>query len=94
MSTTTVLNPVAGPSPALSESGLGLDSLEGKRLGFLSNNKPNSEVLLEAVAKPLSQRLGVSIRGYNKGVPSLNAPAELLEQIDKECDAVVLAIND
>jgi hypothetical protein len=88
------LNPVS-PGPGIStRTRPALAELSGKTVGFLSNNKPNADALLGRMAARLADRFRISARHYNKGAPSLPAPEALLEEIGRDCHAVVLAIND
>ena len=94
MGTVIALNPVSRGPGLVGGRGPGLADLTGKTIGFLSNNKPNADVVLGRVAARLAERFGTSARHYNKGVPSLRADEELIEEIVRDCHAVVLAIND
>ena len=95
MGTTVIaLNPVSNAPGLVGGRGPGLSDLKGKTIGFLSNNKPNADVVLGRVAARLGERFGTAARHYNKGVPSLSADEELIEEIARDCRAVVLAIND
>ena len=73
---------------------MAVDGVKGKAVGFLSNNKPNADVVLGRVAARLAERFGTVARHYNKGVPSLCAAETLIEEIVRDCQAVVLAMND
>lgn len=88
------LNPVSTAPGLVGISGQGLSDLTGKTVGFLSNNKPNADVVLDRVAARLAERFGAATRHYNKGVPSLCAPEDLIHEIARDCRAVVLAVND
>jgi len=94
MGTVIALNPVSRAPGLGGERGRGLSGLAGKTVGFLSNNKPNAGVVLGRVAARLDERFGIAARHYNKGIPSLCAAEELIEEIVRGCQAVVLAIND
>ncbi len=94
MDTVIALNPVSRAAGLGSEHGRGLSDLSGRTVGFLSNNKPNADVVLGRVAARLAERFGIAARHYNKGVPSLCAAEELIEEIVRDCQAVVLAVND
>jgi hypothetical protein len=86
-----IVNPTSGsPVP---EGGVRvvLDGLSGKRVGFFSNNKPNADVVLGRLEDELGRRFGVVARRYRKAVPSLGADATLLDEIRRDCDAVVIA---
>ena len=94
MGTILALNPVSRAPGLGGKQGPGLSDLAGRTIGFLSNNKPNAGVVLGRVAARLAERFGIEARHYNKGVPSLCAAERLIEEIVRDCQAVVLAIND
>jgi hypothetical protein len=94
MGAVIALNPVSRAPGLVGDHGPGLSDLAGKAVGFLSNNKPNAGVVLGRVAACLAERFGVAARYYNKGVPSLCASEDLIEEIARDCQAVVLAISD
>jgi hypothetical protein len=86
-----IVNPTSGsPAP---DTGLrvSLDELTGKTVGFFSNNKPNAGVVLERLEDLLRERFGIVGKRYLKAVPSLGADASLLDEIRRDCDAVVVA---
>jgi hypothetical protein len=90
----TALNPAGqsaetGPGQAAS-----LSTLRGKTVGFFSNNKPNVDAVLGRLAAELSSSAGVTAMHFTKGIPSLQAPEELLAEITASCDAVVLGVGD
>jgi hypothetical protein len=91
VSPSVIVNPTSGsPAP---EGGVRvvLDGLSGRRVGFFSNNKPNAGVLLEQLEELLQRRFGIVARRYLKPVPSLGAEVSLLDEIRRDCDAVVIA---
>ena len=65
--------------------------LAGKTVGFFSNNKPNASVVLERLEELLRARFGIVARRYLKAVPSLGADAPLLDEIRRDCHAVLVA---
>ena len=91
MSHITVVNPTSGnPIP---DTGMRIliDDMTGKTVGFFSNNKPNADVVLARLEELLQQRFGIVARRYRKVVPSLGAEPSLLDEISRECQAVVVA---
>jgi hypothetical protein len=68
----------------------------GRRVGFLSNRKPNASVI-EAEFARLAEATGLAEEThlYEKhGGPGVAAPDELLDQIAAECDVVVVGSAD
>lgn len=86
-----VVNPTSGAPAAGQSLRAVLDGLAGRTVAFFSNNKPNAAALLERLAELLSERCGVIARRYAKQVPSLAAETDLLDEIARDCDAVVIA---
>jgi hypothetical protein len=70
-------------------------SLDGKRIGFLGNLKPNCDVLLHTTEKLMLDRAGISATVYReKSSCSSGAPVEMLDEIGNTCDAAVVALGD
>ncbi len=89
--TLLVVNPTSGATAAGQSLRAVLDGLAGRTLGFFSNNKPNAAAILERLQELLGERFGVIARRYAKHAPSLAAETDLLDEIARDCDAVVLA---
>jgi hypothetical protein len=72
-----------------------LASLEGITLGLLCNSKPNAQVLLDAVAAGIGEKvaLGRIVRA-RKPVPSEPATVEVYATLAEECGAVIFATAD
>ena len=68
-------------------------SLDGLTVGLLDISKPRGDVFLDRLEERLSS-IGANVRRYRKPTFTKPAPAQLLEQIVEECDAVVLALAD
>ena len=67
-------------------------SLEGLTIGLLSNNKPNSELLLRDVADMLKREYAVKdVVEANKGSHRIPAPAEMIADLAEQCDVVITA---
>ncbi len=88
---TVVINPTSGVAAAGGSLHAVLDGLDGRTVGFFSNNKPNAAALLERLEELLRARFTMAARRYAKTVPSLAAEADLLDTIARDCDAVVVA---
>ena len=68
--------------------------LPGRRVGFLGNTKPNADVLLGRVEEVLAERFGITPRHYVKAGPSVPAAVDLLDEVARQCEAVVVASLD
>jgi hypothetical protein len=69
-----------------------LASLEGVTLGLLCNSKPNAQVLLDAVAAGIAQRVAVAdVVRASKASPASAAPDEVYANLADRCGAVVFA---
>ncbi len=67
-------------------------SLDGLVIGLLSNNKPNSELLLRDVADMLKQQYAVKdVVEANKGSHRIPAPTEMISDLAERCDVVITA---
>jgi hypothetical protein len=86
-----VVNPTSGAATAVRSLRAVLDGLAGHTVGFFSNNKPNAAAILERLEVLLGERFGVTGRRYAKQVPSLGAEMALVDEIARDCDAVVIA---
>ncbi|MBI2320835.1 MAG: hypothetical protein HYU88_01735 [Chloroflexi bacterium] len=74
---------------------LPLDTLHGKRAGFLDNRKGNADVLLERVRELLGQQYDLAATVLRpKWIYSAPAGPELVEELAQSCDFVVTAIGD
>ncbi len=86
-----IVNPTSGVTAAAGSLRVVLDGLGGRTVGFFSNNKPNAAALLERLEERLRERTDIRVRRYAKAVPSLAADAGLLDEIARDCAAVVIA---
>lgn len=67
-------------------------SLDGMVIGLLSNNKPNSELLLRDVADLVGQQYKIKVVvEANKGSHRVPAPAEMIADLAERCDVVITA---
>lgn len=72
-----------------------LDSLDGKTIGILENNKLNAEAMLSEIAALFEQRHGCTIRPvYRKTNASAPAPAETLARAVAEVDFLITGLGD
>lgn len=87
----TIVNPTSGLAATAGSLRKVLADLRGRTIGFFSNNKPNAAAVLGRLEARLHERYGIVARHYAKSVPSLAADGGLLDEIARECDAVVIA---
>ena len=67
-------------------------TLDGLVVGLLSNNKPNSELLLRDVANLVKKQYAVKdVVEENKGSHRIPAPAEMIAELAEQCDVVIAA---
>lgn len=72
-----------------------LSSLDGVTLGLLCNSKPNAQVLLDAVAEAIGERVNLAgVIRTSKAIPSSAAPDEVYELLAQQCGAVLFASAD
>jgi hypothetical protein len=73
-------------------SGVPLATLEGVTLGLLCNSKPNAQLLLDAVAEGLGERVRLAgIVRDSKAAPTSAAPPEVYANLAARCGAVIFA---
>jgi hypothetical protein len=72
-----------------------LETLDGVTLGLLCNSKPNAQVLLDAVAAGIGEKVALGgIFRTHKAVPSEPAPPETYANLAERCGAVIFATAD
>lgn len=90
-----VLDPTFTPTVATHGMAERPDTLGGKTVGLLANDKLNAEELLEAVYDVLAERFepagAVRVNKGNSGVP---ADPELLNKLADQVDVVLTANGD
>ena len=93
--TISVLNPTAKPrrlENTLSSRG---ENLEGKRLGFLWNNKPNGKVIFRTLENILVPKLGLQdVHHYSKWTASIPADENTLDKMAVEVDLAIIGLAD
>ena len=93
--TLSVLDPTATHSIATAGMAERPDSLAGKRIGLLSNDKINSKELLDAIYEVLADRFDVAdVYRLGKGDASRPAKPELLSDFSTEVEVALLANGD
>ena len=70
-------------------------SLDGVRLGLLGNSKLNADNVLNAVGDLLKERYNI-VSTIHRTKPSFShpAPAEIVDEMSKECDVVIAGVGD
>ena len=71
-----------------------LDTLNGKRVTLLSISKPKSAEFLDELERVLVAEHGAQVTHAQKPTFTKPAPAELIERLAGESDAVVEALAD
>lgn len=96
MASIQVLDPTVPPRSASAiPPAPRLADLNGRKLGFLNNNKPNVPVLFDELSNQLGGQHGMieALRVRKPQAPVL-VGAEDLEHLEQQCDAVILAVAD
>lgn len=71
------------------------ESLAGLRIGLLGNTKRNADVILDAVGAALAERFPVAeLVRRTKTQFAMPLPDELIEELVRECDVVVIGVGD
>lgn len=72
-----------------------LSSLDGVTLGLLCNSKPNAQVLLDAVAEAIAEKINLAgIVRASKAIPSSAAPDDVYDSLAQQCGAILFASAD
>jgi hypothetical protein len=72
-----------------------LESLAGVTLGLFTNHKPNSALLLDAIAEGIDARVGLTgVVRVSKPTPAEAAPDSVYEELVEKCQAVIFASAD
>ena len=71
-----------------------LSDLRQKRVGLIDDSKDNAKELLEEIVEVLRQRFGVAQVVYHRK-PSASKPAapEVIQNLARDCDCVIVAIG-
>ncbi len=89
------LNPVQAAEVSPAVMAPRLSTLEGMRIGFLSNSKENADLLLTLVAEELQSRFALSEVAFEKKMNAgTNCPVRILDGLVSRVDAVVTGIGD
>lgn len=71
-----------------------LPGLQGRKIGFLGNLKPNCDVLLRTTEAEMLKAGAAATLFREKSSCSLGAPPEMLDEIAATCEAAVVALGD
>jgi len=89
-----VYEPVAEASGANAALSARPESLNGKSVGLINNTKDFTDEILGVMGAELQKQFpGVRVVRYRKESVS-GASQVLMEQVERECDAVVCALGD
>ena len=90
-----LVDPTTQPMIASFTGAPRLRELRGKRVGLIDDSKPNGKELLEELADLIKARYGVAEVKYHRK-PSASKPADpqVVAELGKECDYVIVAIGD
>ena len=90
----TVLCPVPVTERAVGTLAPRATRIEGLRIGFLGNLKPNCDVLLRTTEAEMLKAGARATLFREKASCSLGAPAAMLDEIAATCEAAVVALGD
>mgnify|MGYP001371311624 CR=1 FL=1 len=93
--TILVLDPTALPRDLRHPKAQRLDSLGGRKIGFLWNSKANGDILFNRLEDLLRQKYEISSTMHRQK-PNASIPAEIqvYDELAKSVDAVVLGLGD
>jgi len=92
--TITVLDPTAKSQKVLKMAPRP-DSLKGKVVGFVWNNKPGGDILLNRFAELLNKRYHFArVVKYTKPLASSGTDIGTLDSLSATCDLVIIAMGD
>lgn len=92
-----VLNPVYAGAPALQLRRASFPRLnpgDKLRLGFLNNQKPNTDELLSLVAHGLGERYQVETKAFYKPDAAHGARPEVIQDLHEYADVAITATCD
>lgn len=96
--TTAIIDPTAGLRDAAVSppaEAARPDGFPGLRIGLLENTKHNADRILKALGEELAQRHDVGALVHRtKPVFAMPLPEDLVEELIRECDVVVIGVGD
>jgi hypothetical protein len=90
----SLYNPVAPIDTPEATLLAGLESLQGKVVGFIDNAKPNFQLLVEDLSEQLTKHYGVKKVITHRKPGQVPVKPEVLAQMVSECDAVITGSGD
>jgi hypothetical protein len=95
---TAIIDPTAGlrtEAAALPADAARPDGFSGLRIGLLENTKHNADHILSALGDALAERHDVGALVHRtKPVFAMPLPEDLVEELIRECDVVVIGVGD
>ena len=88
-----LVSPVGIPSQTASTTRVARSGANASVVGFLSNRKPNTDLMQRALGDRLRAR-GYETRFYEKSNSAVSASQVLLSKIAEECGAVINGTGD
>ena len=93
--TITLMDPGGGAATEKRSIAAKLASLDGARIGLLTNGKHNADVLLRETAQCFVAQHGCEVLAFeDKGNATRPAPAEMIEKLAAEVDFLITAVGD
>jgi len=90
-----LVNPTTQAIAAPFDGAPRLPSLEGTRLGIIDDSKRNADALLEELVDLLRTRYEISgVTWHRKPSASRPAAPKAIQDLARDCDAVIIAIGD
>ena len=90
-----MVDPTDRPHPREHRAAVRLQTLNGKRAGFLDNRKTNAGALLEELRDLLAARFDLAgVTWQAKFIYSREATEQELDRLAERCDFVVTAVGD
>ena len=91
----TVLHPAAEEEARKQRLAPRLSDLRGATVGLIDNHKRNADVYLEELGRVLQEKYGVSqLVVYRKVSQSMPTPADAMDGLAAQCDAIIHAVAD
>lgn len=89
-----VLDPTVGEQIRTTAPARRLESLEGKRVGLMTNHKPMADVFLVYLGELLQKKYGVEWALVDKLDPSRVASRGILDSMSAKHQAIITGVGD